>query len=45
MGAYDDGRSAEELEKSIVWDQPGNVQFLRDKYKVLKHTAKLKVPS
>ncbi len=34
VGAYDDGRSAEELEKSITWDQAGNVQFLREKYKV-----------
>ncbi|KAK1237270.1 hypothetical protein MKX08_002895 [Trichoderma sp. CBMAI-0020] len=33
VGAYDDGRSAEELEKSITWDQVGNVQFLREKYK------------
>ncbi|PTB63292.1 FAD/NAD(P)-binding domain-containing protein [Trichoderma citrinoviride] len=33
VGAYDDGRSAEELEKSITWDQAGNVQFLRQKYK------------
>nr|WNZ75600.1 hypothetical protein [Trichoderma harzianum] len=33
VGAYDDGRSAEELEKSITWDQAGNVQFLREKYK------------
>ncbi|KAL6856382.1 FAD/NAD(P)-binding domain-containing protein [Trichoderma novae-zelandiae] len=33
VGAYDDGRSADELEKSITWDQAGNVQFLREKYK------------
>ncbi|KAL7782937.1 putative monooxygenase [Trichoderma ceciliae] len=33
VGAYDDGRSLEELEKSIMWDQAGNVQFLREKYK------------
>ncbi|RFU79419.1 monooxygenase, fad-binding [Trichoderma arundinaceum] len=33
VGAYDDGRSAEELERSITWDQAGNVQFLREKYK------------
>ncbi|KAL7931364.1 FAD/NAD(P)-binding domain-containing protein [Trichoderma chlorosporum] len=33
VGAYDDGRSAEELEKSITWDQAGNVKFLREKYK------------
>ncbi|KAH0493371.1 hypothetical protein TgHK011_000044 [Trichoderma gracile] len=32
VGAYDDGRSAAELEKSITWDQAGNVQFLKDKY-------------
>ncbi|KAL7917598.1 hypothetical protein ACQKWADRAFT_28267 [Trichoderma austrokoningii] len=33
VGAYDDGRSAEELEKSVTWDQVGNIQFLREKYK------------
>ncbi|TFB00105.1 hypothetical protein CCMA1212_008325 [Trichoderma ghanense] len=33
VGAYDDGRSVEELEKSITWDQAGNVQFLRERYK------------
>ncbi|KAL7941293.1 FAD/NAD(P)-binding domain-containing protein [Trichoderma barbatum] len=33
VGAYDDGRSAEELEKSIAWNQAGNVEFLREKYK------------
>ncbi|KAK1240396.1 hypothetical protein MKX07_004424 [Trichoderma sp. CBMAI-0711] len=33
VGAYDDGRSVEELEKSITWDQAGNVQFLKEKYK------------
>ncbi|KAL6880004.1 hypothetical protein HDV57DRAFT_498644 [Trichoderma longibrachiatum] len=33
VGAYDDGRSVEELEKSVTWDQAGNVQFLREKYK------------
>ncbi|KAM0472577.1 hypothetical protein ACHAPX_008734 [Trichoderma viride] len=33
VGAYDDGRSAEELERSVTWDQVGNVQFLREKYK------------
>jgi salicylate hydroxylase len=34
VGAYEDGRSAEELEKEVSWDQHGNVQFLREKYKV-----------
>ncbi|KAH8694307.1 hypothetical protein BGW36DRAFT_384723 [Talaromyces proteolyticus] len=33
VGAYEDGRSLEELEKSISWDQPGDVQFLKEKYK------------
>lgn len=34
VGSYTDGRSGEELEKSIAWDQVGNVQLLREKYKV-----------
>ncbi|KAL7953971.1 FAD/NAD(P)-binding domain-containing protein [Trichoderma compactum] len=33
VGSYNDGRSGEELEKSIAWDQVGNVQLLREKYK------------
>ena len=34
VGAYDDPRSVEEVEKSIAWDQLGNVEFLRERYKV-----------
>ncbi|CAG8217454.1 unnamed protein product [Penicillium salamii] len=33
VGAYDDPRSSEELEKTIAWDQLGNVEFLRKRYK------------
>ncbi|KAJ5136270.1 hypothetical protein N7448_004824 [Penicillium atrosanguineum] len=33
VGAYDDPHSAEEIEKHISWDQPGNVDFLRERYK------------
>ncbi|KAJ5976034.1 hypothetical protein N7481_009741 [Penicillium waksmanii] len=33
VGAYDDPRTEEELENSIAWDQRGNVEFLREKYK------------
>ncbi|KAJ5318868.1 uncharacterized protein N7506_011572 [Penicillium brevicompactum] len=32
VGAYDDPRSSEELEKDIAWDQTGNVEFLRKRY-------------
>jgi salicylate hydroxylase len=34
VGAYDDPRTAEELESSIAWDQSGNIEFLRERYKV-----------
>ena len=34
VGAYDDRRTPGELEKTVSWDQLGNVQFLREKYKV-----------
>ncbi|KAF7523820.1 hypothetical protein PCG10_006347 [Penicillium crustosum] len=40
VGAYDDPRSAEEVEKSIAWDQDGNVEFLRDRYKDWNPTVK-----
>ncbi|KAJ5168171.1 uncharacterized protein N7482_003765 [Penicillium canariense] len=33
VGAYDDPRTAEEVEQSIAWDQKGNVEFLRERYK------------
>ncbi|KUL87636.1 hypothetical protein ZTR_05832 [Talaromyces verruculosus] len=33
VGAYDDGRTTEELEKEVSWDQAGNVKHLREKYK------------
>ncbi|KAJ5391451.1 Monooxygenase FAD-binding [Penicillium cosmopolitanum] len=35
VGAYDDPRTEEELENSIAWNQRGNVEFLREKYKML----------
>ncbi|OQE46236.1 hypothetical protein PENCOP_c001G06685 [Penicillium coprophilum] len=40
VGAYDDPRSAEEVEKSIAWDQLGNVDFLRQRYKDWNPTVK-----
>ncbi|KOS41132.1 hypothetical protein ACN38_g8003 [Penicillium nordicum] len=40
VGAYDDPRSTEEVEKSIAWDQDGNVEFLRDRYKDWNPTVK-----
>ncbi|KAJ5383549.1 hypothetical protein N7517_001460 [Penicillium concentricum] len=40
VGAYDDPRSAEEVEKSIAWDQLGNVEFLRQRYKDWNPTVK-----
>ncbi|CAG8899293.1 unnamed protein product [Penicillium egyptiacum] len=40
VGAYDDPRSAEEVEKSISWDQLGNVEFLRERYKDWNPTVK-----
>ncbi|KAJ5709505.1 hypothetical protein N7493_010839, partial [Penicillium malachiteum] len=33
VGAYSDPRSTDELEKSVDWDQKGDVQFLRERYK------------
>ncbi|KAJ6020696.1 hypothetical protein N7540_006200 [Penicillium herquei] len=33
VGAYSDPRTTEELEKSIDWDQKGDVKFLRERYK------------
>ncbi|KAJ5082726.1 hypothetical protein N7532_011769 [Penicillium argentinense] len=33
VGAYDDPRTAEKFEKGISWDQSGDVNFLRGKYK------------
>ncbi|KAJ6188701.1 hypothetical protein N7519_003609 [Penicillium mononematosum] len=40
VGAYDDPRSAEEVEKSISWDQFGSVEFLRERYKDWNPTVK-----
>ncbi|KXG48032.1 Monooxygenase, FAD-binding [Penicillium griseofulvum] len=40
VGAYDDPRSAEEVEKSIAWDQVGNVEFLRQRYEDWNPTVK-----
>ncbi|KAK4860701.1 hypothetical protein LT330_004432 [Penicillium expansum] len=40
VGAYDDPRSAEEVERSIAWDQLGNVEFLRQRYKDWNPTVK-----
>ncbi|KAJ5735214.1 uncharacterized protein N7483_000339 [Penicillium malachiteum] len=33
VGAYSDPRTTDELEKSVDWDQKGDVQFLRERYK------------
>ncbi|KAJ5155996.1 hypothetical protein N7492_008799 [Penicillium capsulatum] len=33
VGAYDDPRATEEVEKSIAWNQPGAIEFLRGRYK------------
>ncbi|KAJ5647896.1 hypothetical protein N7490_004268 [Penicillium lividum] len=33
VGAYSDPRSSEELERSVTWDQRGDVKFLRERYK------------
>ncbi|CEO60050.1 hypothetical protein PMG11_04693 [Penicillium brasilianum] len=33
VGAYDDPRTAEEIEKSIAWNSTGKVEFLRERYK------------
>ncbi|KAJ5918701.1 hypothetical protein N7454_009845 [Penicillium verhagenii] len=33
VGAYSDPRSPEELERSVDWDQKGDVGFLRERYK------------
>ncbi|OOF94002.1 hypothetical protein ASPCADRAFT_398356 [Aspergillus carbonarius ITEM 5010] len=33
VGAYNDPRSTEEVEQSVTWDQEGNVEFLRARYK------------
>ncbi|KGO72137.1 Monooxygenase, FAD-binding [Penicillium italicum] len=40
VGAYEDPRSTEEVEKSIAWDQRGNVEFFRDRYKDWNPTVK-----
>ncbi|CAG7916270.1 unnamed protein product [Penicillium olsonii] len=40
VGAYDDPRSSEELEKTIAWDQLGNVEFLRKRYQDWNPTVK-----
>ncbi|PWY76009.1 FAD/NAD(P)-binding domain-containing protein, partial [Aspergillus sclerotioniger CBS 115572] len=32
VGAYNDPRSTEEVEKSVTWDQEGTVEFLRARY-------------
>ncbi|KAL1964910.1 hypothetical protein VTN77DRAFT_6263 [Rasamsonia byssochlamydoides] len=40
VGSYDDGRSVEELEEQISWDQEGDVKFLREKYKNWNPTVK-----
>ncbi|KAJ5773012.1 Monooxygenase FAD-binding [Penicillium paradoxum] len=40
VGAYDDPRSVEEVEKSIAWDQLGNVGFLRERYRDWNPTVK-----
>jgi hypothetical protein len=42
VGAYDDGRSADEIDRTISWDQAGDVKFLREKYKVLTRPPKIK---
>jgi hypothetical protein len=42
VGAYDDGRSADEIDRTISWDQAGDVKFLREKYKVLTGPSKIK---
>jgi hypothetical protein len=44
VGAYDDPRTEEELENSIAWDQRGNVEFLREKYKVCYYIKLSRVP-
>jgi hypothetical protein len=41
VGAYDDGRTADEIERTISWDQAGDVKFLREKYKVLSRPSKI----
>ncbi|KAL4786984.1 hypothetical protein BJX76DRAFT_364483 [Aspergillus varians] len=33
VGAYSDPRSSDDIESSIAWDQKGDVDFLREKYK------------
>ncbi|KAL4886170.1 hypothetical protein BJY04DRAFT_213702 [Aspergillus karnatakaensis] len=33
VGAYSDPRTAEEIERSISWDQKGDVNYLRERYK------------
>ncbi|OQE22143.1 hypothetical protein PENFLA_c013G09894 [Penicillium flavigenum] len=40
VGAYDDPRSAGEVEKSISWDQFGSVEFLRERYTDWNPTVK-----
>ncbi|PYH98946.1 FAD/NAD(P)-binding domain-containing protein [Aspergillus ellipticus CBS 707.79] len=40
VGAYSDPRSTEEVEKSVVWDQAGNVDFLRARYEDWNPTVK-----
>ncbi|KAH8716491.1 6-hydroxynicotinate 3-monooxygenase [Beauveria bassiana] len=45
VGAYQDSRSGEELDKAITWNQTGNVAYFREKYKdwnpVVKRLAEL----
>ncbi|KAL4918408.1 hypothetical protein BDW62DRAFT_217603 [Aspergillus aurantiobrunneus] len=33
VGAYSDPRTSEEIEKSIAWDQKGDVSFLQERFK------------
>ncbi|KAL2803127.1 hypothetical protein BJX63DRAFT_425535 [Aspergillus granulosus] len=33
VGAYSDPRSSDEIEKTVAWDQQGDVWFLRERYK------------
>ncbi|KAJ5888522.1 hypothetical protein N7495_008563 [Penicillium taxi] len=40
VGGYRDPRPVEEIERTISWDQPGNVEFLRERYKNWNPTVK-----
>ncbi|KAL3451516.1 hypothetical protein BJX65DRAFT_304103 [Aspergillus insuetus] len=33
VGAYSDPRTSDKIEKNVVWDQQGDVSFLRERYK------------